>query len=373
MGKKRPLEDPTTGDDPMDVVKGETEDYVPLNVYGEHRKAVSSIQFAPSRLTKNRNHAVLAASASADGTVKIWDLQQENASLESNRRAMNPYATCLGHARGINQVSWNPTSPFMATASDDKTCRLWDAVTSEAVVEFQGHNSFVFCVDQHHSMLVTGSFDETVKLWDMRSGDCISTLPAHSDPVTAVSFGRDGTCVSSASHDGLIRIWDVATGECLKTLYAAGNPPVSNLRYAPNSKYLLAGTLDSTLRLWPVRQTGRHLCAKTYQNAEHYVNTKYSVVADFTADGKSIVAGSESGKAIVFDLQSGQVQQILTPTEDAEEDGAILAVSAHDRKPLVALGGMTRDRRVEFWAKPSMFQTEASVETSAVADTPEEN
>ena len=293
MGKKRPFEDPTTGDDPMDVVKGETEDYVPLNVYGEHRKAVSSIQFAPSRLTKNRNHAVLAASASADGTVKIWDLQQENAGLESNRRAMNPYATCLGHARGINQVSWNPTSPFMATASDDKTCRLWDAVTSEAVVEFQGHNSFVFCVDQHHSMLVTGSFDETVKLWDMRSGDCISTLPAHSDPVTAVSFGRDGTCVSSASHDGLIRIWDVATGECLKTLYAAGNPPVSNLRYAPNSKYLLAGTLDSTLRLWPVRQTGRHLCAKTYQSAEHYVNTKYSVVADFTADGKSIVAGSD--------------------------------------------------------------------------------
>ena len=79
----------------------------------------------------------------------------------------------------------------------------------------------------------------------------VSTLPVHSDPVTAVSFNRDGTCLVSASHDGLIRIWDVATGmivagralstmsnvetfsdhfllhiiligECLKTIFAAG-------------------------------------------------------------------------------------------------------------------------------------------------------
>jgi COMPASS component SWD3 len=71
-------------------------------------------------------------------------------------------------------------------------------------------------------MLVTGSFDETLKLWDVRSGDCVSTLPVHSDPVTAVSFNRDGTCLVSASHDGLIRLWDSATGECLKTIYAAG-------------------------------------------------------------------------------------------------------------------------------------------------------
>jgi len=188
------------------------------------------------------------------------------------------------------------------------------------------------------------SFDETVKLWDIRTGDCVQTLPAHSDPVTAVSFNRDGTTVCSASHDGLIRIWDVATGECLKTIYAAGNPPVSSVKYAPNSKFLLAGTLDSTLRLWPVTVSGTNCCARQYRD-KHFVNSKYSVVADFTALG-DIVVGSETGDVVIFDLQTAAVKQVLRGHDDA-----VLAVSAHDKSPLLATGGMTTDRRVEFWSQ----------------------
>jgi WD40 repeat protein len=41
---------------------------------------------------------------------------------------------------------------------------------------------------------------------------CKQTLPAHSDPVTAVHFNRDGSLIVSASYDGLIRIWDSADG-----------------------------------------------------------------------------------------------------------------------------------------------------------------
>ena len=354
--KKRPLADNDESKADASPKKASVDDdcrasnnnlrYRRLMACGEHKRAVSSVKFAPSKLTKNRDGAVIAASSSADGSVKVWDLKQDNA-FDGTERTMNPYITCIGHSRGINEVCWNPTSPLLATASDDKTVRLWDAVTSEALVELRGHTSFVFAVDQHNSMVVTGSFDETVKLWDIRSGDCVSTLPAHSDPVTAVSFNRDGTCVSSASHDGLVRIWDVATGECLKTIYAAGNPPVSAVTYSPNGKYLLAGTLDSTLRLWPVTQTGSHQCAKTYHG--HHVNTKYSVVAGFTANGQSVVTGSETGQVVLYDLQSRQCQQVLEGHADA-----VLAVSAHDKLPMICSGGMTEDRRVLFWATPQV-------------------
>lgn len=334
--------------------------YHNLSLYGEHKRAVSSVKFAPDRLCKS-SHA-LCASASADGSVRLWDLSQDmyeslptmttsttvvgDAPLASATKQLQPVVTCLGHSRGINEVCWNPTSPLLATASDDKTIRVWDAVTGDALVEFRGHDNFVFCVDQKQSMLVSGSFDETVKLWDVRSGECVSTLPAHSDPVTAVSFNRDGTCVCSASHDGLIRIWDVATGECLKTIYAAKNPPVSHITYSPNGKYVLAGTLDSMLRLWPVNRIGSSKCAKTYQSELHHVNNKYSVVSTFTYDG-NIVTGSETGKICLYDLQSRQIQQVLECHE-----GPVLAVAAHDKLPLLASGGMTADRRVEFWAKP---------------------
>lgn len=373
-----------------DSVNDLVKKYHNLAVYGEHKRAVSSVKLAPSRLTKNRSdrHCAIAASASADGTCKIWDLGSLQMEFTGPRRQpLQASNTCVGHTRGINCVAWNPVSPLLATASDDKTVRLWDAVTSEALVELRNHDNFVFCVDQSiRNMVVTGSFDETVKLWDIRTGDCVSTLPAHSDPVTAVCFNRDGTVVASASHDGLIRIWDVATSECLKTIYAAGNPPVSSVTYAPNSKYVLANTLDSTLRLWPVTTTTtttittptttnnnsntgvtggtisgssnnntnntNNNCAaaagggatKTYRS-KHFVNSKYSVVADFTATG-DVVVGSETGEVVVFDLQSGHVQQTLQGHTDA-----VLAVSAHDTLPLICSGAMTTDRRVEFWSQ----------------------
>lgn len=333
-----------------------------LSVFGEHKRAVSSVKFAPSRLTKHRGTRgnALVASASASSIIKLWDLaghlddyndndneedekeQKDEKDIHektrkkkqpnAERKALLPFATLSGHSRGINEIAWNLMSPLLASASDDKTVRLWDAVTGDSLVECKGHDNFVFCVDQHHAMVVSGSFDETVKLWDIRSGDCVCTLPAHSDPVTAVSFNRDGTCVCSASHDGLIRIWDVATGECLKTLFAAGNPPVSACRYSPNGKYLLAATLgDSTIRLWPVNRTGSHQCAKTYhctngylqEKEEHpssslskssqppsssvHVNTKYSIACDFMHNG-NIVTGSETGHVVIYDLQSRKVQ-----------------------------------------------------------------
>jgi COMPASS component SWD3 len=228
------------GSDDQNKAEGQQLDqFTTLSMYGEHRRAVSSVKIAPSRLTKTSR--IVVASASADGTCKIWDIgcaggendsddgwvlmdpKTSPNSGEKRRSACTASATCVGHTRGINEVSWNPVSPLLATASDDKTVRLWDAITSETLVELRGHDNFVFAVDQYVHMIATGSFDETVKLWDIRAAQCIATLPAHSDPVTAVSFNRDGTTVATASHDGLVRIWDVATSECLKTIYASGS------------------------------------------------------------------------------------------------------------------------------------------------------
>lgn len=361
-----------------------------LPFYGTHKRAVSSVQLAPSRLTKG----ALCASASADGTVKIWDVtgnpkyeteeQPTSTSLtaattattsslattsttisnnpnnsninnttdKTPRRAMSPVEKMVGHSRGINEVCWSKSGdPFVATASDDKTARLWDAQTGDALVEFRGHDNFVFACDFNptSNLLATGSFDETVKLWDVRNGDCVATLPAHSDPVSAVAFNRDGTCVVSASHDGLIRIWDVCTGECLKTIVAAGNPPVSHVTYSPNGKYVLAGTLDSTLRLWPLSPTGTAKCAKTY-TSENHVNTKYCITNRFLVAQperrQCVVTGSETGHVILYDLQSRQVHQTL----DKIHQDAVLAIDVHDSMELIVSGGMTQDCTVRFWA-----------------------
>ena len=156
-----------------------------------------------------------------------------------------------GHEQGISDVVWSGDSRYLASASDDKSVKIWDVAVGEDLLTLEGHTSYVFCANfnPQSNMLVTGSFDENVKLWDVRTGTCIKTLPAHSDPVTAADFNRDGTCVVSGSHDGLVRIWDTATGECLKTIFAEGNPPVSYAKYSPNGRFILVSTLDDTIRL----------------------------------------------------------------------------------------------------------------------------
>jgi COMPASS component SWD3 len=340
--------------------------YVAIAFHGEHRRAISALSFAPNRGEDGIecDSPILIASASADATVKVWNIPEaliEEAQASQQCAGVSekggwwcsssaPRVTLVGHTRGINDVCWSRSCRrYIATASDDKTLRLWDSATGLELVEFRGHTSFVFACkfNPQSNLLVSGSFDETVKLWDVRSGECISTLPAHSEPVTSVDFNRDGTCVASASHDGLIRIWDVFSGECLKTLYAQGNPPVSCLSYSPNGRYILASTLDSKLRLWDTtakyhpkvewsldehfdpnlpfrkRLTGLK-CAKIYSG---HVNTKFCTFAAFCVASPKrqlIACGSEDGNVYLYGLHSRAIEQVLQGHKRTPNNAAAL-------------------------------------------------
>jgi COMPASS component SWD3 len=190
--------------------------------------------------------------------------------------------------------------------------------------------------------------------------------------------------IVSGSYDGLVRIWDTATGECLKTVYAEGNPPVGGVRFSPNGRFVLTGTLDSKLRLYDLSVTGSGSgrggggggqttktqqqqprggkCAKTYTG---HTNTKYCTFASFLVSSSSnlntidnnnnnycrrrarscVISGSEDGKVYLYDLQSRLIQQTLEAHTDA-----VLAVDAHDTLELIGSGGMANDKCVRFWA-----------------------
>ena len=83
-------------------------------------------------------------------------------------------------------------------------------------------------------------------------------------------------------------------------------PHSSHVSFSPNSRYVLASTQDSTIRLWNY-QTSR--CVKTYTG---HTNRTYSLVAAFSnTGGQYIVSGSEDAKIYIWDLQSRRIAQIL--------------------------------------------------------------
>merc|ERR1719410_584037 len=77
------------------------------------------------------------------------------------------------------------------------------------------------CIDvlRHANQRVaTASTDKTVKIWCCQTGDCLMTLTDHGNQVMSVCFSPDGQLLASSSTDHTAKIWCGETGECLNTL-----------------------------------------------------------------------------------------------------------------------------------------------------------
>ncbi len=88
----------------------------------------------------------------------------------------------------------------LASASDDKTVKIWAAQTSREILSLKGHSDRVFSAvfSPDGQRLVSASRDQTVRLWDVQTGQETLSLKAHSGGITSVVFSPDGNRLASA-------------------------------------------------------------------------------------------------------------------------------------------------------------------------------
>jgi WD40 repeat protein len=91
---------------------------------------------------------------------------------------------------------------------------------SACLQTLEGHSNWVRSVAFSHdsARLASASDDRNVKIWDAHSGACLQTLEGHSDGVSSVAFSHDSARLASASDDRTVKIWDAHSGACLQTL-----------------------------------------------------------------------------------------------------------------------------------------------------------
>jgi WD40 repeat protein len=264
------------------------------------------------------------ASASWDRTVKVWDARSGECLL-----------TLEGHSDAVWSVAFSHNSTRLASASKDSTVKIWDASSAECLVALEGHsgsvNSVAFSYDSRQ--LASASDDCTVKVWDVSSGECLATLLGHCRPVNSVAFSHDSSRLVSASSDHTVKIWDVGSSNCLQTLEGHSSD-VTSVAFSYNSARLASGSYDRTVKVWDAT-SGR--CLATLDGYRDAVSS-----VAFSYDLTQLASASKDGTVKVWDASSGECLSTFKGHSDV-----VRAVSfSHDSAWLVSASD---DRTVKVW------------------------
>jgi WD40 repeat protein/serine/threonine protein kinase len=222
-----------------------------------HTGPVTAVAFGPDR------HSL--ASASADGTVRLWD---RSGSAEPTRpggaaRLAAPTADVpmriLGeHDAEVTAIAFSPDRTRLVSASKDGTAKVWDLAAGRERCTFAGHGEAVNDVACHPDGLraATAGDDGTVRLWDLATGREALSLRGHVGPVAGVRFTPDGERVVSVGSDGSVRLWDAHGGQEVLTLRREFKVP-GGLAVSPDGRYLAAGVGSSfEVKVWDAGEPG---------------------------------------------------------------------------------------------------------------------
>lgn len=197
---------------------------------------------------------------SQDRTVKRWDTKEMKQKLRAKY-------TRKAHDKDINAIDIDPSGTLFASASQDRTVKIYSAAEGEAIGVLRGHRRGVWTVKfapkdlqagSAKGLIATGSGDKTVKLWSLTDYSCLLTLEGHSNSVLKLAWlpyrpvdARDkrGPQLASAAGDGLVKVWDSASGEAMSTL-DNHTDRVWALVAHPTSGALVSGGGDSVITFW---------------------------------------------------------------------------------------------------------------------------
>lgn len=250
------------------------------------------------------------ATASADRTVRVTNLEK-----------IEPPFIHTGHTQAVLQVAFNPKFPFIATASQDGIGRIFRRYSDSSFV-LRGHDAAIRTIawNDAGTMLVTGagdgtdhSPDETARLWSPGALERISYGAQKEASFHAVDGSAKTMRIVAVHNDSTVRVFSRETGNV--PLVSISNPDrwVANASLSADGQSVVTASFDQVVRLYRLENANQPT-----EFRGHSAEVRFARLSD---DGTRILSGGDDGKAMIFSVDGKQAPISLTGHTDWLTDG----------------------------------------------------
>ncbi|KAM7274571.1 hypothetical protein ACFE04_016437 [Oxalis oulophora] len=176
-----------------------------LQEFVAHTSAVNCLKIA-------KKSSRVLVTGGEDHKVNLWAIGKPNAILSLS-----------GHTSGIDSVTFDSSEVLVAAGAANGTIklwdleeaksmftmlfflRLWDLTAGKLLHEFKSHDGQIQCIDfhPHEFLLATGSADRTVKFWDLETFELIGSTGPETSGVRCLTFNPDGRTLLCGLHESL--------------------------------------------------------------------------------------------------------------------------------------------------------------------------
>ena len=201
-----------------------------LKTLSGHGEMVHTVAFSPD--------GALAASGSADKTVRIWNLADGK-----------EVRSIAAHASSVYAVAFSPDGKQIASGGMDKIVKIWNVADGAEVKKLEGHEEGIFCiafVDEGKALL-TGSSDRSIRKWHIGDGKAVHTFLGHQGWVIGLAPFAPKNRIFSGDYAGNLLVWEPEKGQ---SLFAQKLPPVLHgLALSKDGAWVAVAKEDGTAEL----------------------------------------------------------------------------------------------------------------------------